>query len=73
MALAEVNRTNLNDLIAAKQIELEKLNDKIANYDDATWIMERKQKLADKREAVEQDLAILMAAHTQLTSRDAEH
>lgn len=57
---------NLNDIISAKQNELEKINDKIANYDDINWIMERKQKLVDKRDAVEQELAILMAAQTQL-------
>ena len=62
----DVSCGNLNDLIAAKQIELEKANDKISNYDDPSWIMERKQKLVDKRDVVEQELAILMAAQTQL-------
>lgn len=57
---------NLNDIISVKQNELEKINDKIANYDDINWIMERKQKLVDKRDAVEQELAILMAAQAQL-------
>jgi hypothetical protein len=61
-------KTSLHDLIAARQHELEKLNDKISNYDDPEWLMERKTKLVDQRESVEQELAILMGAQSQLKS-----
>ena len=62
----DVNPTTLAEIILAKQTELEKHNDKIANYEDMNWIMERKQKLVDKREIMEQQLAILLAAQKQL-------
>lgn len=67
----EVSRTNLNDLISAKEGELEKLNDKISNYDDAQWIMDRKLKLVDKRDVVEQELGILLAAQKQIVGQGA--
>jgi replication-associated recombination protein RarA len=66
VSLQEAHKTSLADLIAQKQNELEKINDKIANYDDVHWIMEKKQKLADKREIVEHELSILMGAESQL-------
>ncbi|HEY3999602.1 MAG TPA: hypothetical protein VGO93_12090 [Candidatus Xenobia bacterium] len=62
-------RTGLPDLIANKQVELEKLNNKIADLDDPEWLADKKQKLRDKAELVEQELSILLGAHSQLKKK----
>jgi hypothetical protein len=59
-------KTSLDDIIHSRQHELEKLNDKISDYDDPQWILDRKAKLVERREAVEQELAILVGAHSRL-------
>lgn len=59
-------KTSLEDLITARQFELEKLNDKISNYDDPQWLADRKGKLVERREAVEQELMILQGAQGRL-------
>ena len=65
----ESPRTNINDLISAKQEELERIEDKLAQYDDPDWIRERKEKLVEKRELIEQELSILQGAESLIRKR----
>ncbi|MHB2021114.1 MAG: hypothetical protein ACYCW6_29620 [Candidatus Xenobia bacterium] len=68
-SMMESPRTNINDLISAKQEELERILDKLAQYDDPDWIRERKEKLQEKQELLEQELSILQGAESLIRKR----